>query len=45
MKKVFIKYKSISKQLQISIGIMLVFAVICLAKGGYLVGVWLKTII
>lgn len=41
----FNKYKSVSKPMQIFIGIMIVFAIICLAKGGYLFGVWLKTII
>jgi hypothetical protein len=45
MKKIFNQYKSVSKPMQIFIGIMIVFAVIILAKGGYLFGVWLKTII
>jgi hypothetical protein len=45
MKEIFNKYKSISKPMQIFFGIMIVFAIIVLAKGGYLIGVWLKTII
>ena len=45
MNKIFNKYKSISRPMQISIGIMIVFAIIVIAKGGFLMGVWLKTII
>jgi hypothetical protein len=45
MKQIFNNYKSISKPIQIVIGIMIVFTIIFLAKGGYLFGVWLKTII
>jgi hypothetical protein len=45
MKKIFDNYKSISRPMQIFIGIMIVFTIIGLAKGGYLIGVWLKTII
>ena len=45
MKNTFNKYKSISKPMQIFIGIMIAFAFIGLAKGGYLIGVWLRIII
>ena len=45
MKKLFNKYQAISKPMQIISGIMIVFTIIVLAKGGYLFGVWLKTII
>jgi hypothetical protein len=41
----FNKYQSISRPMQIFIGIMIIFSIIGLAKGGYLFGVWLKTII
>ena len=43
--KVLEKFKSVARPMQIFVGIWIVFIIIGLAKGGYLFGVWLKTIL
>ena len=43
MKRLLDKYKSVSKPIQIFIGILGVLFIIGIARGGFIFGVWLKT--
>jgi hypothetical protein len=45
MKQLLEKYKSVSKPMQIFVGIMIAFFIIAAALSGYLFGVWLKKIL
>jgi len=45
MIKILEKYKSFAMPVQIFVGILIISIIIGLAKSGYLIGVWLKTIL